>query len=388
MTPLKRIVLVITLLSCGVAAGLVLAGRMRSADDVRAAPAGLPAAVTQPVAAPVGSMPDFSVVAGAAVQAVTNISSQQVVRAPASPFANDPFFRRFFGDADDMFGYRNRIQSSLGSGVIVSPDGYVLTNTHVVQDRNAQITITFLDNREIAAEVVGLDELTDIALLKVNARDLPTLPWGDSSQLKIAEWVLAIGNPYSIGQTVTLGIVSATQRSLSGQITGYEEFIQTDAAINPGNSGGALINARGELVGINTAIFSRTGGYQGIGFAVPSNLARRIMLDLQEHGVVRRGSIGRLDVMALTTRMAQELGAPDTRGALVYQMGRNTSAYQAGLRPGDIVTGFNGQRVDEPSQFVRMLSDAAIGSTARLTVLREGRELEFQVRVTAAETRR
>jgi Do/DeqQ family serine protease len=388
MTPLKRIVLVITLLSCGVAAGLVLAGRMRSADDVRAAPAGLPAAVTQPVAAPVGSMPDFSVVAGAAVQAVTNISSQQVVRAPASPFANDPFFRRFFGDADDMFGYRNRIQSSLGSGVIVSPDGYVLTNTHVVQDRNAQITITFLDNREIAAEVVGLDELTDIALLKVNARDLPTLPWGDSSQLKIAEWVLAIGNPYSIGQTVTLGIVSATQRSLSGQISGYEEFIQTDAAINPGNSGGALINARGELVGINTAIFSRTGGYQGIGFAVPSNLARRIMLDLQEHGVVRRGSIGRLDVMALTTRMAQELGAPDTRGALVYQMGRNTSAYQAGLRPGDIVTGFNGQRVDEPSQFVRMLSDAAIGSTARLTVLREGRELEFQVQVTAAETRR
>jgi Do/DeqQ family serine protease len=386
MTPVKRLVLVLTLLSCGVAAGLVLAGRMRSADDARAGAFSPPAAAIQP-AAPAAAMPDFSGVAGAAVQAVTNISSQQVVRAPASPFANDPFFRRFFGDADDMFGYRNRIQSSLGSGVIVSADGYVLTNTHVVQDRNAQITITFLDNREMTAEVVGLDELTDIALLKVNARDLPTLPWGDSSRLRVAEWVLAIGNPYSIGQTVTLGIVSATQRSLSGQVTGYEEFIQTDAAINPGNSGGALINARGELVGINTAIFSRTGGYQGIGFAVPSNLARRIMVDLRDHGVVRRGSIGRLDVMALTTRMAQELGAPDTRGALIYQMGRNTSAYQAGLRPGDIVIAFDGQRVDEPAQFVRMLADAPIGSTARVSVLRDGRELAFEVRVTAADTR-
>jgi S1-C subfamily serine protease len=212
------------------------------------------------------------------VQAVTNISSQQVVRAPASPFANDPFFRRFLGDADDMFGYRNRIQSSLGSGVIVSPDGYVLTNTHVVGDRRAQITITFLDNREMTADVVGLDELTDLALLKVDAQNLPTMPWGDSSQLKDRR----VGAGDRQSRTPAEPVrdprhrVGATQRSLNGQIiSAYEDFIQTDAAINPGNSGGALINARGELVGINTAIFSQSGGYQGIGFAVPSNLARR-----------------------------------------------------------------------------------------------------------------
>lgn len=383
---IKRLVLLITLLSCGVVAGLVLAGRMRSADEARAAAQPVAKATTAaaPAALP-AAMPDFSRVADNAVKAVTNISSRRVVRTRTSLFADDPFFRRFFGDGDDLFGYRDRIQQSLGSGVVVSADGYVLTNTHVVGSDTAEVTVTFADSRELDARVVGVDELTDIALLKVDARDLPTLPWGDSDRLKVAEWVLAIGNPYSIGQTVTLGIVSATNRSLSGQIAGYENFIQTDAAINPGNSGGALINARGELVGINTAIFSRSGGYQGIGFAAPSNLARRVMRDLQQFGSVRRGSIGRVDVAPLTTRLAQQLGVDDMKGAVVWQMSRTSAAYESGLRPGDVIVRFNGQPVEEPAQFVRMLADTPIGSTVTLGVIREGREVEFKVRVGETE---
>src|SRR3954470_23731226 len=181
-----------------------------------------------------------------------------------------------------MYGERSRRELSLGSGVVVSADGYVLTNNHVVgqQGRGTVVTVALGDKREVRARVVGADEATDIALLKLDLRNLPVIPWGDSSKLKVAEWVLAIGNPFQLNQTVTLGIVSATGRSLEGRLATYEDFIQTDAAINPGNSGGALINARGELVGINTAIATDSGGYQGVGFAVPSNLARHVMDDL------------------------------------------------------------------------------------------------------------
>lgn len=388
---MRKFFLALVLLSCGVMAGLVVAGRMRSADEAAAVTQPSRPAAGRPQAAPPAlpaGLPDFTTVAARAVDAVTNIASETVVQTPNSPFANDPFFNYFFGDRGDVFGYRNRIESSLGSGVIVSGDGYILTNAHVVGDLRARITTTFADKREVKADIVGVDEMTDIALLKVDARDLPTMPWGDSSKLKVAEWVLAVGNPFSLSQTVTLGIVSATERSLHGQVAGYENFIQTDAAINPGNSGGALVNARGELVGINTAIFSQSGGYQGIGFAVPSNLARRVMDDLMKHGEVRRGSMGRMDVVPLTTQLAQELGATDTRGAVVYQMSRSSSAYQAGLRPGDIIVRFNGQRVEDPSQFVRMLADTPIGSTVTIGAIREGREIEIPVKVTAQSRRR
>ena len=231
-------------------------------------------------------MPDLTSVAQRAISSVTNISSTQIVRTPNSPFANDPFFRFFFNDQqDDAFGYREQRAQSLGSGVIVSADGYVLTNNHVV-DRGVEVTVTMPDKRELRAKVIGVDAATDIAVLKIDAANLPTMPWGDSAKLKVAEWVLAIGNPFQLNQSVTLGIVSATGRTLEGRFAAYEDFIQTDAAINPGNSGGALVNARGELVGINTAIFSETGGYQGIGFAVPSNLARHVMDELVKY---RRG---------------------------------------------------------------------------------------------------
>jgi S1-C subfamily serine protease len=253
-------------------------------------------------------------VAARTVRAVTNISSVQVVRRSNSPFANDPFFQQFFPGMDDMFGSRNRYASSLGSGVIVSSDGYVLTNNHVVGEGEGEVTVALGDKRELPARIVGVDSWTDLALLKIDAQDLPVIPWGDSSTLKVAEWVMAIGNPFQLNETVTLGIVSALGRANVG-ISAYEDFIQTDAAINPGNSGGALVNGRGELVGINTAIFSQSGGYQGIGFAVPSNLARRIVDDLIQYGEVRRGSLGYLELSPLTTRLAEQLKATSTEAS-------------------------------------------------------------------------
>ncbi len=317
---------------------------------------------------------------------MTNISSTQIVRGSRSPFENDPFFRYFFGD-DDPFSNRERRAQSLGSGVIVSPDGYLLTNNHVVGDVNALVSVVLSDKREVPAKIIGVDEMTDLAVLKVDARNLPVLPWGDSAKLKVAEWVLAIGNPFQLNQTVTLGIVSATGRSLEGRLATYEDFIQTDAAINPGNSGGALINARGELVGINTAIASDSGGYQGVGFAVPSNLARHVMDDLIKLGEVRRATIPGIQVQPMTTQIAQQLGAPNTKGALVNSVDRRSDAFRSGLLPGDIIVSFNGSSVDDTSQFIRLLSDAPIGSTVTLGVLRQGRSESVKVVVTQASSR-
>jgi S1-C subfamily serine protease len=272
---------------------------------------------------------------------------------------------------------------------VVSRDGYVLTNSHVVgqQGRGAQVTVTLADKREVRAEVVGVDEWTDIALLKVDLNGLGVIPWGDSSKLKVAEWVLAIGNPFQLSQTVTLGIVSALGRANIGAAA-YEDFIQTDAAINPGNSGGALVNSRGELVGINTAIYSQSGGYQGVGFAVPSNLARRVMDDLIKFGEVRRAAIGQLEAIPLTGQLAQQLGVDATRGAVVARMLRGGEAYRAGIRPGDVIVSFNGAPVDDPGHFLRLLADSRIGSTATIGLLRGGDRLEVQVRLQAPPERR
>jgi Do/DeqQ family serine protease len=382
----RRLLLASVFVASGFVGGMVLSGRFHSADEAGAAPGDtrLPAA-TQPSAQTpslAAGMPDLSGVAGRAIQSVMNVSSLQAVRQQNSPFASDPLFRYFFGDRDDMFGGRSRISQSLGSGVVVSSDGYILTNNHVVGDARAQVSVVLPDKRELRAKIIGVDEMTDIALLKIDARGLPVLPWGDSSKLKVAEWVLAIGNPFQLNQTVTLGIVSALGRSLGGNLATYEDFIQTDAAINPGNSGGALINARGELIGINTAIFSETGGYQGIGFAVPSNLARHVMDDLLKYGEVQRGTIPGIMIAPLTTQIAEELGAPNTRGALVNQMTRNSDAYAAGLRPGDIILEFNGRTVEDASAFMRMLADSKVGTAAKLLILRESRKLEITVPVT------
>ena len=226
--------------------------------------------------------------------------------------------------------------------------------------------------------------MTDLALLKIAATDLPALTWGDSSKLKVAEWVLAVGNPYQLNQTVTLGIVSATGRRLGGSLASYEDFIQTDAAINPGNSGGALVNARGELVGINTAIYSQSGGYQGIGFAVPSNLARHVMDDIVKYGAVRRGTITGIQLQPMTPQIAEQLGATDLRGVVVVTVDPRSDAYEQGLRRADIIVSFNGTKIDDASHFIRLLSDAGIGSTATLGILSSGRERTIRVSIVQA----
>jgi serine protease Do len=245
------------------------------------------------------------------------------------------------------------------------------------------ISVSLGDKRELRAQIVGVDPTIDLALLKINARNLPTMAWGDSSQLKVAQWVLAIGNPFQLNQTVTLGIVSALGRTSLG-ISGYEDFIQTDAAINPGNSGGALVNARGELVGINTAIFSQSGGYQGIGFAIPSNLARRVVNDFLKYGEVRRGSIGTVILAPLTTEIAAQLGAPNARGLLVQRIARASSAYGGGLRPGDIIAGLNGTPVEDGGVLMRLVQDAPIGSTATVDVIRDGRRIQLRIPIVRA----
>ena len=388
------IVLGTILFTAGVVMGVILTGRLETQSNGEAALAPVGASAERAAAVAVASQPppagmprvaypDFTQVAEQSIAAVTNISSRQVVRRRTG-FPNDRFFRYFFGDSQNLYGYREL--PSLGSGVIVRDDGYILTNAHVVGRQTAGITVTLADNREYEADLVGRDEGTDIALLRIDARDLPTVPWGDSSALRIAEWVLAVGNPFQLNQTVTLGIVSAVGRDNLG-VTRYEDFIQTDAAINPGNSGGALINARGELIGINTAIFSDTGGYQGVGFAVPSKLARRVMNELVDFGEVRRGSFGYVLVRPVTPQLARELGTPDTSGAVIWTIHESSSAARAGMQPGDVIVAIDGTRVEDPSDYDRLLSDAPIGSNLTVGVIRAGEQISFDVLVSKARPR-
>jgi len=362
-------------------ASMVLTGRMRDANEAGAQnrPSTPAPVVTAPIPTSAAqTLPDFSRIAERTIPSVVNISAKQVVRQDYY----SPLDKLLYGRS----GLRSQrgVSNAVGSGVIVSSDGYILTNNHVVTgeaDQNnltiesLDVTITLSDKRELPAKLIGTDSATDLALLKVEAKGLPTMPWADSSKIKVAEWVLAIGNPYQLSETVTLGIVSAVGRTNLGVST-FEDFIQTDAAINPGNSGGALINARGELVGINTVIFSRSGGYQGIGFAVSSNLAQRIFNELRQSGEVRRGSIGTLTLIPVTTRIAEQLGASDTRGAVVYQLYRDSPA---AIEQYDIILTFNGTNVDDPGHLERLMSDAKIGSTATLGILRDGKRISVQV---------
>ena len=384
---MKRASIGAALLLSGFLAGLVLTGRLRSADESTAQPAqraGQAIAVPGSIATPAG-LPDLTAVAAQAVKGVVNISSVQVIRRPNSPFANDPFFEYFFGGREDIFGSRDQLSRSLGSGVLISDDGYVVTNSHVIVSDNAEVTVIFADKHEAPARIIGIDKATDLALVKVDKPAQPPLKWGDSSQVKVAEWVLAIGSPYQLSHSVSLGIISALGRKNLG-FSEYEDFIQTDAAINRGNSGGALVSARGELIGINTGIFSAGGGgSEGIGFAIPSNLARRVIGEIIEHGVVRRGSVGRMILYPLTTQIAAQLGVRETTGAFVNQIDPRSPAYRAGLDRGDIIVSFNNQNVIDPAHFIQLVSDARIGSAATLVVIREGRRVTLQVPILQRE---
>ncbi len=309
--------------------------------------------------------------------AVVNISTVKTVRL-RDPFFDDPFFRRFFGEP---FGIpRERRQTGLGSGVIVDPSGYILTNNHVIRGAD-EIKVTLLDKREFKGKVIGTDPKTDLAVVKIDAKDLPYIELGDSDKLKVGELVIAIGNPYGLSQTVTMGIVSATGRANVG-IADYEDFIQTDAAINPGNSGGALVNARGELVGINTAIFSTTGGYQGIGFAIPSNMAKAVMEQLIKNKKVIRGWLG-VSIQALTPDMKKHFGLKEDRGVVINQIFENSPAEKAGLKEEDIILQYNGKDITDPTQLRNLVANTPPGKEVELKVFRDGKV--FSVKVTIEE---
>jgi S1-C subfamily serine protease len=311
-------------------------------------------------------LPDLSSVAERAIQASVNISSTEVVQV-------DPFFQLFGADPTDT-------HTSLGSGVIVSSDGYILTNSHVVGNPRSQIRVSTNDNREIPAHVVGVDTISDLAVIKTDLKTAGALPWGDSDRLRVAEWVLAIGNPFRFNQTVTLGVVSAPKRR-DPQLDTYTDFVQIDAAINPGNSGGALVNARGELIGINTMIVGPTGGFQGLGFAIPSNAARHVMDLLIKDGQVTRGSIGNMALQSITAAVARENGLGDRAGMFVSRLSQSAPAARAGLRAGDVIVGFNGQAVTEESQLRRLVADAAVGSVVKVQVMRGGKPVTLDVTV-------
>ena len=358
-------------LTAGLLAGFWLADRKSTAEPaVSAAPQ------TAPSSGPaLSTLPDLTDVANRAVQAAANIASRTMQQA-RSPLVRDPFFEFFFGGR-----MPSTLSESLGSGVIVTADGYVLTNQHVVGDSRAEVTVTLPDNRELPGRVIGVDHMTDLAVVKVDATGLTPLIWGDSDRLQLAQWVLAIGNPFALNHSVSLGIVSAVGRT-SPDLSPYTDFIQTDAAINPGNSGGALVNSRGELVGINSAIASETGGYQGISFAIPSNLARRIMDELVEHGEVRWGTIDGVRFEAVTPGLAQRVGYDSTVGVIVTEMYDDSAAYIAGLRLGDVIVAFNDEPVADYPQFIRLLADSRPGTTARLRAIRRLQAGPTQLTVT------
>src|SRR5262245_55972681 len=322
----------------------------------------------------------FAPIVKNAQPAVVSIASTKVVKISSgdeglSPLFDDPMFRQFFDDGpQNRFGkQREHREQGLGSGVIVSPDGYILTNNHVIDDAN-EIRVYTSDKRELKARVIGADPKTDIAVVKVEAKNLPTLPFADSSQAQVGDVALAIGNPFGVGQTVTMGIISATGRGDLG-IEDYEDFIQTDAAINPGNSGGALINASGQLIGVNTAILSRAGGNQGVGFAVPANLARTVMNQLLKSGKVVRGYLGVM-IQPVTPEIAKAFNLPDSRGALIGEVTPDGPAARAGLAQGDVIIELNGERVDDSRDLRLKIGQLAPGSAIRLKLLRDGNPRE------------
>jgi len=310
----------------------------------------------------------------AAAPAVVNVYTTKVV-VERSPLYQDPFFRYFFGD---RLAPRQRLESSLGSGVIVSPDGYILTNNHVVEGAD-EIQVLLRDNRNAEAKIIGTDPESDLAVLKVELKDLPAITLGKSDDTRVGDVALAIGNPFGVGQTVTMGIISAMGRNSIG-INTYENFIQTDAAINPGNSGGALINPFGQLIGINTAIFSKSGGYQGIGFAIPAKFAIEIMQQLIQYGHVIRGYLG-IEVQDITPDLAESFRLKDAQGVIVAGVLRNGPADKAGLKPGDIIKNLNGVVIDSSKRVMNVIAGIRPDSDVKIEIVRQGKPMTLEGKV-------
>jgi serine protease Do len=312
----------------------------------------------------------FAPVVKKVAPSVVNIYSTMTIKERPSALFNDPFFRRFFGDEFGQQQPRERKAQSLGSGVIVSPDGYILTASHVVEGADKVKVALSSGEKEFDAKVIGTDAPTDVAVLKINMKtNLPAIVLGDSDKLEVGDMVLAVGNPFGVGQTVTMGIISGLSRGGFG-IAGYENFIQTDAAINPGNSGGALVDAEGRLIGVNTAILSRSGGFMGVGFAVPINMARFAMDRLITVGKVTRGYLG-VNIQALTPELAKQFNLPDeSSGVLIGGIMPNSPAAKAGLEDGDIIVELNGKKISDPRALQLQVAQNPPGTKIRLGVLR------------------
>jgi Do/DeqQ family serine protease len=309
-------------------------------------------------------LPSFREAARKALPAVVHIYTTQEVPAQQSPLFDDPIFRHFFGDHFDDTPQR---ASGLGSGVIVSADGYILTNFHVV-DGADDIEVALNDGRKLKAKVVGSDPESDLAVLLVKGDKLPVITFGSMERVRVGDVTLAIGNPFGVGQTVTMGIVSALGRSHLG-INTFENFIQTDAAINPGNSGGALVDVEGNLIGINTAIYSRSGGSMGIGFAIPVSSARNIMEQIVQNGTVVRGWIG-VEAQEITPELSESFGLPDTEGALIAGVVRGSPADRAGIKPGDILLGVEEQKIRDPQVMLDLIAGLKPGNKAGFRIRR------------------
>jgi serine protease DegQ len=305
-----------------------------------------------------------------AMPAVVNIFTTKGARQPKTPFMDDPLFRRFFGDQQE------ERQFSLGSGVVISPEGYVLTNNHVIETAD-EIEIALADGRKAAAKVVGTDPETDLAVVKINLQNLPAITLGHADQARVGDVVLAIGNPFGVGQTVTMGIISALGRNHLG-INTFENFIQTDAAINPGNSGGALIDANGNLLGINTAIYSRSGGSLGIGFAIPVTTVKQVMESIISTGQVVRGWIG-VEPQDITPELAESFGLTRKSGAIIAGVLKGGPADKAGIRPGDILVAVEGKPVTDTSDMLNLIAELKPGNKAKMTVLRKSQESTIDV---------
>lgn len=369
-------VLALVVLLSGVLIGWNLSGSSVDAASGKPAAPSTSQASDQP-ARYSGRVDSYADVVGQVAPAVVTVRSERIVRQTSAPLMGDDFFEQFFGRQGRQLRPQPREEGALGSGVIVSSDGYILTNNHVVNGAK-EIRVELTDRRTFVAKVVGTDEPSDLAVLKIEANGLHSLSLADTDKVRVGDVVLAVGNPLGVGQTVTMGIISAKGRATGVADGSYEDFLQTDAPINQGNSGGALVDTRGALVGINSQILTPSGGSIGIGFAIPANMAQNVMQQLIKTGAVRRSQLG-VTVQGVTSELAQSLGLKEVRGAVVSEVSPDSPAQKAGIERGDVILTFNGEPVTDSNWLRNHVANTRPGTTATLTINRSGREEQKQV---------